>query len=84
MKQEIIVDEGMFTAEGKVVKPAVITIKFYDLELSEYKGTMSALAREFKIDYASSVFRQNRDVIVQGQDAIHDGQNPHEGDHTRT
>lgn len=84
MKQEMEVDEGAFSAEGKVVKHAAITIKFYELELSEYRAVMATLAKEFKLDYSSTVFRRNRDVIVQGQDAIHDGGCPHEGDHTRT
>jgi len=83
MKHDMTVDQGAFSAEGEVIKAAEILVKFFDLELSEYRQIMGLLTKEFGIDYASTIFRHNRDIMVKGQDAIHDAKNPHEGDRTK-
>jgi hypothetical protein len=83
MKTTIDVKPGAFTAEGSCLEPAQITLVLFDLELQEYQKTMSVLTKEFDVDYKSTVFRHNRDVIVKGNDSMHDGGNPHEGDRTR-
>jgi len=83
MKADISVKTGSFTAEGECLEPAQITLVISELQLSEYRAAMAILTKEFKIDYTSSVFRQNRDVIIRGSDSIHDGKCPVEGDKTR-
>lgn len=82
MKHTIEVDQGAFTAEGEAITHAKITVVFYELELPEYRHTIGLLTKEFGIDYSSTIFRHNRDVMVKGDDAIHDAQNPHEGNRT--
>ena len=83
MKAELRVKSGAFTAEGVCLDPAEITLVLSDLQLSEYRNVMQILTKEFNVESDSTVFRQNRDVIVKGQDSIHNGKNPHEGDKTR-
>jgi len=83
MKTTTDIKTGAFSAEGACLDPAAITITFSELELSEYRNVMNTLTKEFNIDYTSTVFRQNRDVIVKGTDSVHDGLCPHEGIHTR-
>jgi hypothetical protein len=83
MKNSIEVKQGAFTAEGEAIEHAEIVIRFYDLELPEYRSTIATLTKEFNIDYTSTIFRHNRDVMVKGQDAVHDANNPHEGDRSR-
>ena len=83
MRTDLDVDPGSFTAESVCLKPATITLLLSELELSEYRSVMQILTKEFKVDTSSTVFRQNRDVIVKGSDSVHDGNNPHEGNATR-
>lgn len=83
MKVTIDVKPGAFTAESICLEPAMVVLTLSELELSEYRNVMGILTKEFNVDYTSTIFRQNRDVIIAGQDSIHDAKNPHEGNHTR-
>lgn len=83
MKTNIEVKPGAFTAEGDLLEPAHIILTLYELDLPEYKKSMSILSKEFDVDYTSSVFRQNRSIVVSSPGEIHDARCPVEGNRTR-
>jgi len=83
MKTQLDVKPGAFTAEGGLLEPAQITLILTELDLVDYKRCMEVLSREFELDYTSSVFRHNRDVILKGERSLHDGKNPVEGNRSK-
>ena len=79
MKAELNVKGGAFTADGVCIEPAAITLYLTELQLHEYEASLEAIIREWSIDSKNPIFRHNKDVIVKGSTAIHDGKNPVQG-----
>lgn len=82
-KASLKVETGQFTAEGECIIPASIILTLSELQLQEYKHCMKLLTEHFDVDYTSAAFRQNRDVILKGEDSVHSGIPPTQGDKTR-
>lgn len=79
MKADLQVKGGAFTADGIMIEPAAITLYLTELQLHEYNFALETIVREFSIDSTNPVFRHNKDVIVKGSTAVHDGKNPVQG-----
>jgi hypothetical protein len=83
MKADLQVKGGAFTADGIMIEPAAITLYLTELQLHEYNSSLEAIIREWSIDTTNPVFRHNKDVIVKGSTAVHDGKNPVQGNRER-